>query len=170
MAEIILHPIGKIPEEILKVIKEGLKEILGFDVDIGKELPLPPSAYNPKREQYLAEEVLKTLKAKGKFALGIADIDLYVPELNFVFGLARPSAKIAIISLTRLRQEFYNLPQNETLLSERAIKEAVHEIGHLLGLGHCSNKKCVMTFSNSVADTDRKEKNFCPQCLMRIKR
>lgn len=170
MAEILLHPIGKIPEEVLRDIKEGLKEILGFEAEIGKELSLPPSAFNPKRNQYLAEEILGTLKAKKELVLGIADIDLYTPGLNFVFGLARPHAKTALISLTRLRQEFYDLPQNEALFLERAIKEAVHEIGHLLGLGHCSNKKCVMAFSNSLADTDRKGKQFCPQCSMRVKK
>jgi archaemetzincin len=94
--------------------------------------------------------------------LGIVDRDLYVPELNFVFGEA--SQRVAVISLTRLRQEFYNLPQDQHLFHKRALTEAVHELGHTYGLGHCGNPRCVMFFSNSLIDTDRKGSEFCPKC------
>jgi archaemetzincin len=94
--------------------------------------------------------------------LGIVDYDLYVPELNFVLGEA--SQRTAVISLTRLRQEFYNLPQNRSLFQKRALIEAVHELGHTYGLGHCGNPLCVMFFSNSLIDTDRKGSEFCPKC------
>jgi predicted Zn-dependent protease len=33
-------------------------------------------------------------------------VDIYVPELNFVFGEAHTISGIVIISLARLRQEF----------------------------------------------------------------
>jgi len=49
-------------------------------------------------------------------------------------------------------------------LQERALKEAVHELGHLLGLPHCDNPRCIMFFSNTLADTDRKGPGFCPAC------
>ena len=45
-----------------------------------------------------------------------------------------------------------------------ALTEAVHEIGHLLGIGHCPEPTCVMHFSNSLYDTDRKSPMFCGQC------
>jgi archaemetzincin len=100
--------------------------------------------------------------------LGIVDHDLYVPELNFVFGEASPSA--AVISLTRLRQEFYNLPQDQSLFHKRTLTEAVHELGHTYGLGHCGNPKCVMFFSNSLIDTDRKGSKFCSKCKNNLRK
>jgi len=98
--------------------------------------------------------------------LGIVDHDLFIPELNFVFGEA--SQKAAVISLTRLRQTFYQLPEDRTLFHQRVLTEAIHELGHTYGLGHCKNSRCVMFFSNSLMDTDRKGSEFCPPCQSKL--
>ena len=58
-------------------------------------------------------------------------------DLILGFGEADIAGRKALISLKRLRQEFYSLPRNENLFRERAVKEAVHELGHTYGLKHC---------------------------------
>jgi archaemetzincin len=98
----------------------------------------------------------------------VVDVDIFAPGLNFVFGEADITGKKAIISLQRLRQEFYSLPKNEELFHERVLKEAVHELGHTYGLKHCPNPACVMHFSNSLHDTDLKNYNFCPACKAQL--
>ncbi|HYA87192.1 MAG TPA: hypothetical protein VEI57_09035 [Nitrospirota bacterium] len=37
-------------------------------------------------------------------------------------------------------------------------------MGHICGLGHCPDPKCIMFFSNNLKDTDRKETKFCSAC------
>lgn len=135
-------------------------------------LTLPLEAHDPRRGQYQASKVLSRIQAYPRTlgvdrVLGVTDVDLYVPGLNFVFGVAGPHGA-AIISLFRLRPEFYGEPSNQELFLERAAKEAVHEIGHTLSLGHCENPECVMFFSNSILDTDRKMLGFCGQCKAKI--
>jgi archaemetzincin len=127
-------------------------------------------AYNPERKQYLSSKLLASLKKseREERIVGIADVDLYVPRLNFVFGEADIASGTAIVSLYRLRPEYYGLAPDEASLLERATKEIVHELGHTFGLGHCPNNKCVMHFSNSLADTDLKKAHFCNMCRPKI--
>jgi archaemetzincin len=100
--------------------------------------------------------------------LALCNFDAYSSGLNFVFGQAHMKGKVAAIYLPRLKQEFYGLEKNEKLFLQRVVKEAVHELGHAFGLGHCSIQLCVMHFSNSLADTDAKAKDFCQNCSSRI--
>jgi archaemetzincin len=68
--------------------------------------------------------------------------------------------------LARLREEFYDQRPNKDILEERTVKEVVHEMGHYIGLEHCMNSVCVMSFSSSVADIDKKLKDFCDNCKL----
>jgi len=97
--------------------------------------------------------------------LGVAALDLYVPGMNFVFGEARCPGQVAVISTRRLKPT----PRNQRLFRERVLKEAVHEIGHTLGLKHCPNSACVMHFSEQIGDTDKKSATFCVECQSSLK-
>jgi archaemetzincin len=166
---ILLKPIGTIDGSLLEELKLKLRGAFGCPVEIGEALIIPEQAFNRRRGQYLAPAILDILKRNRSnqkdWMLGIIDVDLYAPELNFVFGQAEPATCTAIISLYRLRQE---LPPDPIIFSSRAAKEAVHEIGHIFGLGHCPKIKCVMHFSNSLHDTDIKDITFCSQCQPKL--
>ncbi len=169
---ILLVPIGRIETEILEYLRDALGRTFAKDILIGNPVPEPEYAYNRKRKQYHSTAILKVISMQKEYRgyeriLGIVDHDLYVPELNFVFGEA--GTRAAIISLSRLRQEFYGLPCNKEIFYRRALTEAVHELGHTYGLGHCSNPGCVMYFSNTLMDTDRKGPGFCKSCREELK-
>ena len=169
--DILLVPIGEVDHKVVETLKYDLSKVLKKKVSISKGIPQPDYAFNKKRSQYLSTVVLKMMIEKKAYAvyekmLGIIDNDLYVPQLNFVFGEA--SRRVAVISLTRLRDEFYNLPRDQILFRKRILTEAVHELGHTYGLKHCGNPHCVMFFSNSLIDTDRKGPAFCQRCKSKL--
>ena len=129
--------------------------------------------FDNQRKQWKSNDILQWLsdkynklssKSRTTKILAICDFDAYSGTLNFVFGQAHLDGSISAIYLPRLRQEFYGLKPDNSLFYQRISKEAVHELGHSFGLGHCKNKKCVMHFSNSLSDTDIKTSNLCNVC------
>jgi archaemetzincin len=166
-----LVSVGSLPPVLLGFLQEGLTRQLGAAVRMGGNLPLPASC-PAGLSQYPAAPFLAALAATSpagdEVVLGVTGVDLTAPGLNFVFGLADPPSRAAVISLARLYPEFYGQPRDPARFKERAVKEAVHELGHLLGLGHCPNPACVMSFSNSLADTDGKGPGFCKLCREKL--
>jgi archaemetzincin len=178
--EVCIIQIGNFERKILERISRGVEEAFPTCTCriLEDNLQLPEKAYNPIRGQYRSEPILKEilnykLKIEGEsqcILLGIVNVDIYAQGMNFIFGEAQCPGKAAIISLYRLRPEFYGEPPNEQLFIERSIKEAVHEIGHTCGLVHCPNPLCVMHFSLHIGMTDRKKPGFCERCLGKLKR
>lgn len=166
-----LIPMGKVDETSLEALRQGLARVLSQRSQIGDIIELPQERWHQHRGQHLASLLLARLPSpasSGDRVLGVVDVDIFAPGLNFVFGEADIAGKRGLISLKRLRQEFYGLPQDENLFRQRALKEAVHELGHTYGLGHCPDAACVMHFSNSLHDTDVKGWNFCPSCRKKM--
>jgi archaemetzincin len=96
--------------------------------------------------------------------IGITEGDLAIPTLTFVFGQAQLDGPVAVVSLARLRQEFYGLPADDALLRERVVKEVLHEVGHTFGLTHCQEARCVMSLATDIRMVDNKEERYCASC------
>jgi archaemetzincin len=170
---IALIPIGHVDEEFINALRPSLEKVIGKRVRIAQRIALPWDSWNPDRGQHLSSlilAILAPLSYSGDRVLGVTDVDIYATGLNFIFGEADYVGGKALISLQRLRQEFYGLPSDEKLFQRRVLKEAVHELGHTYGLGHCSDPTCVMYFSNSLSDTDFKEWKFCLFCQGNVNR
>ena len=160
-----LLPCGALDQAELNDLARALSS-KGMAVRIAKQRPLPQDAFDSRRQQYRADDFLKIGRNEpGERVLVATGCDLYAEPLNFVFGLAESPGRCAVISLYRL-----GIGVNETRFRLRAVKEAVHEIGHTFGLAHCVKPSCVMFFSNSLVDTDRKETSWCEACEKRLQR
>ncbi len=169
---LILIPIGEVSPgdlfEAKRLIKEAFRGKLEVHVSTARINP-PMHLIDWDRLQYRADLVTQwvssitpTLRRAGYLVVGVCGCDAYVEGLNFVFGLAMPALGAATVYTRRLvasRREQY---------VERIAKEVVHETGHLLGLQHCSDKGCVMSFSNSILDVDRKSYMFCDKCWRKV--
>ena len=179
---IVLLPVGEVNRKALNAVRDGLTIVFPCAAcELSeKVLGVPRNAYNASRRQYSSTRILleilhyaekkETPADQTARFLGVTEVDLYVRGLNFVFGEAQCPGKAAVISLHRLRPEFYGAPRNEKLYFERALKEAVHELGHTFGLRHCPDPACVMHFSLHIGMTDRKQSDFCRICRIKLER
>jgi archaemetzincin len=171
---IYLHPFEESISELLPVLAPGIEDCFAAPVVAGRALPEPRHGYDSRRRQYHAHAFLDILAAERRYLppaaapeallLGITRRDIFLPKLNFVFGVADRDRGTAIISLRRLDPEYYGKAPDPELLFERALKEAVHELGHLTGLDHCGKAVCIMHFYNTISDTDIKGPGFCVIC------
>lgn len=156
-----LKPLGPVAPEVLEHLRAALRD---FDeVFLASAAPLPDKGYDPVRAQRRASSLFpECLAESGARVLGVTEADLYEVGLNFVFGYSQPGGRAAVISLARLHD-----PDVGRFL-DRCVKEAVHEIGHTLGLGHDEDHaRCVMKFSHNLEETDRKGAEYCSECRSR---
>jgi archaemetzincin len=164
LLEVQILPFEGTPQRDLEALIEELAS-LGIVATMLPNASIMAPSYNQQRRQYNAEILLDRVRlAPGHCILGVTSRDLYVAGLNFVFGLADSPGKAALISLHRL-----HAGTDEAAFRARMVKEASHELGHTRGLGHCADTRCVMAFSNSLADTDRKGKEFCSRCAYKFR-
>ena len=164
--------IGSVPEGVLQWVEEAVVEWFPFPVRRLAPFAIPEGAYDPKRKQYQSIEIMKMLAqcAPRDTArmIGVTEADLAIPMLTFLFGQAQLNGPIAVVSLCRLRQEFYGLPADVELLRERTVKEVLHELGHTSGLIHCSERKCPMGLATHIEAVDAKSDRFCARCGLHL--
>ncbi len=171
MREISIVPINAIDAGLLTRLALCLEERFLATAVVRASLAVPKSALNSTRGQLffgsLAARLSAAYDVRDELLLGVTEFDLYKTSHQFVFGSSSETQRTAVVSLYRLRSEFYGDAADENALFQRLLKESVHEIGHALGLKHCYNARCAMYYSNSVFDTDNKHSHFCEACERR---
>jgi archaemetzincin len=171
MSEISIVPVNTIDHQLLTRLALCLEERFLASCVVRSPLAVPKSALNSVRKQLffgsIAAKIAAATEPREGIVLGITDYDLYKTSHHFIFGSASESHRCAVVSLSRLRPDFYGEPPDDNQLFQRLLKESVHEIGHAMGLKHCYNARCPMYYSNSVFDTDNKYSNFCEACEKR---
>jgi archaemetzincin len=137
----------------------------GFSVCEIDAVPLGSTGWNAGRRQHHTRALLKMARERADKlsdwhvkVLLITDADIYDSDTAFVAGQAEVNGRAAVMSISRLGAA------DEARFLRRVLKEAVHELGHTLGLGHCRENDCVMYSSRTLADSDIKDHELCKRC------
>jgi archaemetzincin len=176
-------PLSISDENELLFIKDQVSSYFHVRVIILQQQTMPQSFESNYEEMFSADSILSFLSNVTNDSIveviGLTHKDIYVtdelkikvngrykklPYQKDVFGLGYVYGNACIISDYRLTS------RNEDLLNNRIRKVVFHEIGHNLGLEHCSNDSCLMSESNgSIAVLNKPGGDFCERCKRKLR-
>lgn len=172
---IAIQPLGEVEESSLLAVKNGIETQFGAHVEILPVSELPSHYQHPTTKRYRVPyltEHLKTLRPNhSTHILGITDKEIsaryFLIEDYGIAGAANRFSREGVISTALLKPGSKDVEH----LKERLIKLSLHELGHLLGMRHCSNSRhCVMSDAESrISKLEEIESEFCSKCHMKIK-
>jgi len=160
----------------IDVVEAGLNFFFWdrYEYDI-KELSIKLSYKGQYGDKINVRELIEAFRRDNKVKKGIIDIiiiskDIYFNGKEYIFAATHVPSKTIVISLYRLLRK-YSLKEYDdiSVVRKRVFKEILHEIGHMLGLDHCSDRKCVMSFSPDLKSLDNKLPFFCSSCVNKLK-
>ncbi|MBM3301649.1 MAG: archaemetzincin family Zn-dependent metalloprotease, partial [Deltaproteobacteria bacterium] len=161
-------PLGRVGEDVLRVVADSLQGILRLPVDLLDEIPVPQETFMESRNQYNAMAIIKYLDSEFSSQtlkiLGITRYDLCNPILTYVFGEAYMGGSAAVMSCARLNTGQGGQPIPREQFLDRVVKVAIHEIGHTFSVAHCHTGRCVMRASLNIPDLDTKLNYLCSYC------
>src|ERR1700691_3784759 len=120
MSEISVVPINMIDHQVLTRLALCLEERFLATCIVRASLPIPKTALNSVRKQLffgsLATKLGAAHESREGAVLGITEFDLYKTSHHFIFCGSNESHHCAVVSLHRLRPEFYGEPPDENQL------------------------------------------------------
>jgi archaemetzincin len=157
-------------------VQRETEQFYNCEVTILKAVPLPSSAFYAPANRYKADSLLQHQKGMLNNSInavaGFTNKDISTSLKNKpdwgIFGLGLCPGKVCVISDYRLQRASKTVPQ----LKERLIKVVLHELGHNLGLQHCTtNAQCLMTDAGgTIEQVDREKKWLCDSCQFKLNR
>ena len=180
---IYIQPVGQFTAEQRKVIglaADYMKAYYNLPVKLQKEVPLGRVPADKQRKlefknnlqirtSYFLDDVLpKMLPDDAAALIAFTNYDLYPGDTwAYVFGQATFENRVGVWSLYRFA-DLVTRKYDPKLLLTRTLKVAMHEVGHMFSMKHCTKYECLMSGTNHVLETDRRPLDNCPECVAKL--
>lgn len=169
--ELELVAIGDVQAAFLRELEAPIAQVLGVQAFLSKSLmPMPHFAFNKDRHQFHTTAIMRRLLALREpgvpLIMGVTEVDLFAPDVSFVYGEADRESHVSLMSLNRLKAD-------GDAWKRRTFVEAVHQSGHLIGLSFCEDPRCAMYLATTITDAERRQLQLCNNCrneLVKLRR
>ena len=151
-------------------LSSAVKAFYGYDCVIKSALNFSDDILAPSKTRYEASKILSKYQSTTNILIltgkDITINNAYRKSKEWgVLGLGRRPGTICVVSTFRMKTN-----ATPAKIKERLKKVALHEIGHNLGLGHCtSHPQCMMNDANgTIQQVDREKLWLCEICRKKI--
>jgi len=179
-----VQPIGAFDpaeQRVLALTAELLGLYFGLPVKALEPLPVddawPKEARRADRSwgpdqllvPYVLEQVLKPRVADdAAVVLGLTTNGLWEGnDWTFTYGRTPPRERVAIWSTSRNGELGRDADEQEACV-RRTFKTAIHEIGHVLSIDHCTAYACAMRDAEDLDGVDKRPLWMCPECEAKL--
>jgi archaemetzincin len=168
-----IQPLGVVKQKNIDIISGSVRSFYGCAVVVNKPVALTNDLLAESRTRYEASKILQKFNSsRNLLIITEKDIACRNEQRNInqwgVFGLGYRPGKTCVVSTFRLHRK--NPSHSHQLFKERLAKVCLHEIGHNLGLDHCtSGASCLMNDARGLIKTVDEEKMIlCSSCQKKL--
>lgn len=163
-----IQPLGSVKDEHLKVVKKSVESFYGYTCIIKSKKDLTDDLLTKSKSRYSANKILKKFNSNENLLI-VTEKDIATPLRGFpewgVLGLGYRPGKTCVVSTFRMKRNV-----SENVIIDRIKKVSLHEVGHNLGLDHCTyHPECMMNDAKgTIKQVDREKIWLCNKCKNQI--
>jgi len=177
-----VQPFGNFDPKLVDTIAKVIEETYNSKVYILEAKPLPENSFiNIKSPRYRADSLLIYLKKNKpdslKYIIGLTNRDISTTKKDRKGKVREPHSKYSDWGIFGLGYmpgvscvaSTFRISNNPKVQISRFKKICIHELGHNMGLRHCTSELCVMQDANETIKTvDSVNLSFCKTCQRKL--
>ena len=101
--------------------------------------------------------------------VGVTDADMFSGLKDFVYVIAEPEQRRALVSVRRIKEAFWKRKSDPPRQQTRLVKELLGAIALAHGAPACENPTCPTSSARGPLDIDQKGDRLCPNCERKVK-
>lgn len=166
-----IQPLGNVERSSVNLVKSSVEKFYHYKCIIKPAVGLTKDILADSKTRYEANRILSKYNSdENVLILTEKDIACVNTERHSkewgIFGLGYQPGTTCVISTFRLKRK-----ASKQLFHDRLGKVCLHEIGHNLGLKHCTSgdKRCLMNDANgTIKEVDREQLFLCDKCKKQL--